>query len=126
MRLREIGNQMVRALTGGFEPTMRLDVYDRYKERTGQGTVKVAEVLSDGVRGELRVLDPSLDGVLRPMFTEKRTTLIGGGVLGADSFTREGTVESLVPYKRATLEHALNSELPTHNLRGELVAVDKR
>lgn len=122
MRMRELSAQMTRALVGRFEPTLRLDIYDRYKERTGQGTVKVAEVLSDGVQGELKVLDPALEKMLRPLFTEKRTAFTAGFV-GPDGIARDGAVQALAPYKRATLEHALTSELPTHNLRGELIAL---
>jgi hypothetical protein len=125
MRPGELAPTMTRALRGRFEPTLRLDVYDHYQERIGRGRVKVAEVLSDGVDGELRVLEPSLDAVLRPMFTQKLTTF-GRGVVGPDGVARDGAVELLAPYKEATLEHTLTSELPAHNLRGELVRLGSR
>ncbi len=124
MRLSDISSTMTRALLGRFEPTMRLDVYDHYQERIGRGRVKVAEVLSDGTQGELKVLDPSLDGVLRPIFTQKRTAFTRGGQ-GSDGHTHEGEVQVLSPYKKATLEHAIKSELPAHNLRAELVVLGK-
>lgn len=125
MRFRELSSRLSDALTGRFEPTMRLEVYDRFKERTGQGKVKVAEVLSDGARGQLKVLDPAMEPVLRPLFTEKRVAFTGAGFTGQDGFTRDGAVRTLAPYKKETLEHAISSELPTHNLVGLLVELNK-
>jgi hypothetical protein len=108
MRLNDISGTMTRALFGKFTPTMRLDVYDQFQERMGRGKVKVAEVLSDGTQGE------------RPIFTHKRTAFTSGG-MGPDGIARDGAVQTLAPYRQATLEHAMKSELPGHNLRAELV-----
>jgi hypothetical protein len=47
-------------------------------------------------------------------------------VVGPDGVARDGAVELLAPYKQARLEHTLTSELPAHNLRGELVRLGSR
>ena len=90
-----------------FVPLFRLDVFDRQAERKGKGKVKIAEVLSDGISGEVNVIDSRFADLLQPMFT--------------NTAMRVQPVEKLAPFGREALEHALNNELPIHNLRGELV-----
>ncbi|MCA9553597.1 MAG: hypothetical protein KC933_26395 [Myxococcales bacterium] len=52
----------------------QIDVFDAYSEaKTGQPK-KVAEVSTDGKRGQVRVLDPAFAGVLADAFERPSTS----------------------------------------------------
>jgi hypothetical protein len=104
-------------------PRQKIEVFDAYAESKGAGPVKVAEVVVDGGKGSLVVLDPKLAPALRDVF--ERTTRMAGGAPDARGLGADVPV-AVRPYSAESLAHAMKHGLPAHNLRAVVIALDRK
>jgi len=96
----------------------QIDVYDAYAEaKTGQPK-KVAEVSTDGKRGQVRVLDPAFAGVLGDAFERPQHVFTQG--VTANGLSMDGTPRTLPAWSKEAVEHVVNNELKIHQLRAEI------
>ncbi len=93
-----------------FTPRQRIDVYHRAAERRGGAPVKIGEVLTDGIEGRVRALDPGFAPVLEALFTTTRVERSSAGAR-----------VRLAPWKRPTHDVLLAEVLARFDLRGERV-----
>ncbi|MCA9551068.1 MAG: hypothetical protein KC933_13625 [Myxococcales bacterium] len=96
----------------------RIDVFDAYTEaKTGQAK-KVAEVSTDGKRGQVQVLDPAFAGVLKDAF-ERPQHVFGHGVT-ANGLSMDGAPRVLPAWSDEAIQHVVKNELKVHQLRAEI------
>lgn len=105
--------------TSGFKPTMRVEIYDRFEEMKTGDTVKIGEVLSDGSKGELKVLNPRFRSELQELFTQPKS-IMTNGTMGEDARSIDETPRTLAPWKPETLLYTTMYQLPIHNFRGSI------
>jgi hypothetical protein len=99
-------------------PQTRIDVFDAYTEaKTGQAK-KVAEVTTDGRRGQVQVLDPAFAGVLKDAFERPQHVFTRG--ITAGGLSMDGTPRTLPAWSTEAIEHVVKNELKVHQLRAEL------
>src|SRR5688572_12084502 len=105
----------------GFTPSRRIDVYHRAEERAGRSPLKVAEVLTDGVQGRVRVLDSRFEGIVEPLFCEALLEIVNGGTSGSMSWDGEPT--KMRAWKTETIDHIVANTLVRFGLRAGIVGL---
>ena len=108
-----------------FQPIMRVDVFDYFTEKkTGQKDLKIGEAYSDGLQGQIKVLDASFADDLKEIFTQPQLVFVHGGGSGPGGIRVDGVPQTLAPFRRETLEHLIAYGLPNQNLRGVLTELN--
>lgn len=105
-----------------FRPTHRVEIFDRFEERRGGHPVKIAEVLSDGIHGRIRVLDERFRGLIEGLFS------LGSLVIERETSQPDSKLdESLTRSKAYSLDgirQVVEHELDPHNLYAAVQGLD--
>ena len=100
-----------------FRPKFRVDIFYPFHAKPDVVRIKVAEVYSDGKRGQVKVFDPRFTSLEK---TFGRPHLVMAGAMLQDG-TRADVLRSLAPWREKTLRELGEYELPSANLRAEFV-----
>jgi hypothetical protein len=107
------------ARPSAWVPVFRVDIYDRYQESLGLGTVHLATVWSDGRSGFVDAADGEHAAVIRTLFSRPLIVELPAGPV-RDDVQPTSRVE-LQPFAEVTLLHLCEHELGLRNLRGDFL-----
>ncbi len=101
-----------------LRPKLRVDIFFPLYPAPGVTQMKVAEAYSDGNRGRLHVFDARFQDWLEKRFTQPH--IVATGARLQDGVAGEA-FRTLAPWREETVRALVDYELPSANLRTELV-----
>ncbi len=107
-------------LRSRFRPNTRIDIFDAYQEQRTGTPQKVAEVQTDGKKGQIAILDQQFAEVIKDAF-EKPQHIFQQGVHDArQGISFDVTPRSLPAWSPEAIEHVVGNEFKLHQLRAEI------